>query len=173
MAKQWSSTTLLIYSYEQDNIFAEKKKFFISITILAIISLFTVSYTFAANNGMDNMVNGIRNFVGGAENVVEDAGRGAVDGIRDGMNTIENGANNMGNSIENGTRDMTNMNSNDRMSNNSGYTATRTSATNNTFMGMNATAWTWLIMGIAAIAIIALVWYYSMQLRSSNYDGRD
>ena len=42
------------------------------------------------------------------------------------------------------------------------------------FMGMNATTWTWLIIGIAAIAIIALVWYYSSQLKSSsNYDNRD
>ena len=52
--------------------------------------------------------------------------------------------------------------------NNGDYTATRTSTTQATFMGMNATAWTWLILGIAAIAIVALVWYYSMQLRDAN-----
>ena len=40
-------------------------------------------------------------------------------------------------------------------------------------MGMNATMWTWLIIGIATIAIVALVWYYSMQMRSSNYDDKD
>ena len=71
---------------------------------------------------------------------------------------MEEGANNIGNAM---------------MNNNNDYTATRTSATDNTFMGMNSTAWTWLILGIAAIAIVALVWYYSMQIRSSNYDGRD
>ena len=59
------------------------------------------------------------------------------------------------------------------MKNNGNYNATRTATTANTFMGMNSTAWTWLIIGIAAIAIIALVWYYSMQLRSSDYDNRD
>lgn len=35
-------------------------------------------------------------------------------------------------------------------------------------MGLNATAWTWLILGIAGIAIIAVVWYYSAQLTSEN-----
>ena len=53
------------------------------------------------------------------------------------------------------------------------YTATRTNAEGSTLMGMNATTWTWLIIGIAAIAIVALVWYYSMQMRSSNYDDKD
>ena len=56
------------------------------------------------------------------------------------------------------------------------YSATRTSTTdttNNTFWGMNATAWTWLIIGLAAIAIVALVWYYSMQITSSDYKDRD
>ena len=54
--------------------------------------------------------------------------------------------------------------------------ATRTSTaatTENTFMGMNATAWTWLILGIAAIAIIALVWYYSAQFTSSHHNDQD
>ena len=70
------------------------------------------------------------------------------------QDNIKNAANNIGNAVT-GT------------SNN--YTATRTSA-DNTFMGMNSTAWTWLILGIAAIAIIALVWYYSSQL--NNNDNR-
>ena len=64
---------------------------------------------------------------------------------------------------------------NSKMSTNKNYTATRTSTGTeaNTFMGMTATSWTWLIMGIAAIAIVALVWYYSSQMRSSNYDDRE
>ena len=48
--------------------------------------------------------------------------------------------------------------------NNGSYTATRTAtATNGTLLGMNSTAWTWLILGIATIAIVALVWYYGKQ----------
>ena len=57
---------------------------------------------------------------------------------------------------------------------NNNYTATRTATTEDTtFMGMNSTAWTWLILGISAIAIISLVWYYSAQFTSSNYSDRD
>ena len=45
-----------------------KNKFFIVATLLAILSLFAVSYTFATTNA----VNDVRNAVGGAENVIED-----------------------------------------------------------------------------------------------------
>ena len=40
-------------------------------------------------------------------------------------------------------------------------------------MGMTANAWTWLIIGIAAIAIIAVVWYYSMQFTNTNRHNND
>ena len=65
---------------------------------------------------------------------------------------------NAGNSVSNTVTSMTNN------MDNGDYTATRTSTNaegDATFMGMTATMWTWLIMGIAAIAIVALVWYYS------------
>ena len=62
-----------------------------------------------------------------------------------------------------------NMNNNDN-NNDGNYDATRTSA-DNTAMGMNSTAWTWLILGIAAVAIIALVWYYSMQLNNDRHNN--
>ena len=55
--------------------------------------------------------------------------------------------------------------------NTDGYTATRTTTgTRTTFMGMTSTAWTWLIIGIAAIAIVALVWYYGNQVNHSRND---
>ena len=53
--------------------------------------------------------------------------------------------------------------------NNNNYTVTRTSA-DNTMMGMNSTAWTWIIIGIAAIGIIAIVWYYTSQTNSNHRD---
>ena len=60
--------------------------------------------------------------------------------------------------------------------NNGRYTSTRTStdiATDNTVLGMSSTAWTWLILGIATIAIIAVVWYYSMQFTNNNTRNDD
>ena len=47
------------------------------------------------------------------------------------------------------------------------YNTSRTS-TEGTLMGMSSNGWTWLILGIAAIAIIAVVWYYSMQFTNKN-----
>ena len=35
---------------------------------------------------------------------------------------------------------------------------------------MSSSAWTWIILAIAAIAIIAAVWYYSMQFTNNRHD---
>lgn len=135
-----------------------------------IMAIFSFSFCYA-NNGLQDAADGVRNVVGGAENAVEDAAKNISNASKDATGKMEQGANNMVDNNRN--NNMNNNNRNNNNNNNNNYTATRTSATNNTFMGMNATAWTWLIMGIAGIAIVALVWYYSMQLRSSNYDGKE
>ncbi len=139
------------------------KKLLISVAAL-IIGIFSFT-TCLANDGIGEAVDGVRNVVGGAENAVEDAAKDISNASKDATSKMEQGANNVGNAVKNTTNNV--------MNNDNNYTATRTSTTDNTFMGMNATAWTWLILGIAAIAIVALVWYYSMQLRSNNYDGRE
>ncbi len=147
------------------------KKIGISIAIIiSMIFSFTVCFANDGGNMVQDAANGVRNVVGGAENAVEDAAKGVTDGAKNITNNIEN----VGNKAENKASNMTSSD-NSRMSTNNSYTATRTSTGTeaNTFMGMTATSWTWLIMGIAAIAIIALVWYYSAQMRSSNYDDRD
>lgn len=142
------------------------KKLLISIGIL-IIGIFSFSVCFA-NDSLQEAADGVRNVVGDAENAVEDAARNISNASKDATGKIEQGANNIGNTV------MNNNNSNTTTgSTTNNYTATRTATTGNTFMGMNATAWTWLIIGIAAIAIVALVWYYSMQIRSSDYNGRE
>lgn len=141
-----------------------KKKLYITLFILLAILTFSFSYTFAANNIA--VVDGIRNVVGGAENVMENAGNGIVSGVRNvtsaGQNTMENATGDMGNRTMGG---MT--------TDNNDYTATRTTTrmatdTNTgTFLGMNSTMWTWLIMGIVGVAIIALVWMYAKQNENS------
>ncbi len=152
------------------------KKLLISFAII-VAFIFSVTFSFAAdnNNGFEDAANGVRDIVGGAENAVEDAAKDVSNTSKDATGNLENDANKttgdtMGKDDRNTTTGSTNNNS---MAGN--YTATRTSTTgdNATFMGMNSTAWTWLILGIAAIAIIALVWYYSMQIRTSNYDDKD
>ena len=114
-----------------------------------------------------------------AENAVEGAANGIANGVKGATNSVENKANDLMNDIRsNGDNHNTAKDTNNetRTTTNSmtgNYTATRTNAEGSTLMGMNATTWTWLIIGIAAIAIVALVWYYSMQMRSSNYDDKD
>ena len=140
------------------------RKLLVSIAIL-VDALFSFMVCFANDNKnpVQDAANGVRNVVGNAENTVENAAKDISNTSKNATGNLEKGANNVGTTATNKT--------NDGVRNNN-YTATRT-ATGTTFMGMNGTSWTWLIIGIAAIAIIALVWYYSMQVRSSNYDDRD
>lgn len=133
------------------------KKFFVSVAIiLCAVFSFTVCFATDNGNGLEKATNDVRNFVGGVEDTVENAAK-----------DVSNTSKNVTGDVENG---MT-TNNNDFMGsiddNNGRYSATRTS-TDNTVMGMSSNAWTWLIVGIAAIAIIAVIWYYSMQFTRTN-----
>lgn len=129
-----------------------KKKLFLTLFIAVIILLLSVSYVFANNK----VVEDIRNTVGDTENMVEDAGKGVAQGVRNITNAGENAMENMATDVNN-------------------YTATRTSAdmTTNSFLGMTATTWTWLIMGIVGIAIVALVWIYGKQYANNSYNDNN
>ena len=154
--------------------------------VLAISLIFSFTFCFA-NDEIQKASNSVKNAVGGAENAVEGAARNAGNAIqgvgntiRDGMNnagneirnsaqktgnTIENAGNHMENAMSDNTNNQDNQNNNSDSSND--YTATRTSG-EETFMGMTSNTWSWLILGIAAVAIIGLVWYYSMQLNNNK-----
>lgn len=138
------------------------KKMLVIFAILTI-GIFSFSVCFANNDGsmLQDAANGVRDAVGGAENAIED-------GAKDIANTTKGVTGSAENAMEN--KDNSGMTQNNNRTNNSNYTATRTATTNPTFMGMSSTAWTWLIIGIAGIAIVALVWYYGSQIRTSNDD---
>lgn len=147
-----------------------KKKLFITAILLTIFTFAFISNVFA-NTGMDNAVNGIRNFVGGAENVMEDAGKGVVNGVKDGANAVGNGARDVANGIDNG------MNRDNRATgNNGGYTATRTSADTGAtglFGNVSNDVWTWMVLAIVGIIIVALVMYYAKQNNITTYNHDD
>ena len=138
------------------------KKMLVNFAILTI-GIFSFSVCFANNDGsmLQDAANGVRDAVGGAENAIED-------GAKDIANTTKGVTGSAENAMEN--KDNSGMTQNNNRTNNSNYIATRTATTNSTFMGMSSTAWTWLIIGIAGIAIVALVWYYGSQIRTSNDD---
>ena len=134
------------------------KKFFVSLTVLLCL-VFSFSMCFAANE-LREAVDGARNFVGGVENKVEDAAKDVSNASKDATGSIENG---MNSSIDNKMSSGVTTNNN-----NENYSATRTSNDSTKIMGMTSAGWTWLIIGIAAIAIIAVVWYYSMQFTNNK-----
>ena len=142
-----------------------KRKALIISIIAIIISLFSISYTFAANGKMDNVANGIRNFVGGAENIVEDAGSAVGNTVRDGMNTIGNGAKDVENAGENIVGTATDDNRDDN-----GYTATRTSGTvdGNDGAGASTNMYVWWIVAVTAVGIIVLLWSYFREKSQNN-----
>ena len=135
------------------------KKFFVSLTI-ALVVIFSFSICLANTNesGFEKATNDVRNFVGGVENTAENMASDVSNTSRNMTGGFENTmSGNTGNTFMGMTDD-----------NDGGYTATRTGTDDATVMGMTSTAWTWIILGIAAIAIIAVVWYYSMQFTNNN-----
>lgn len=137
------------------------KKFFVSLAVI-LFAVFSFTVCFATDgNDLETATNDVRNFVGGAENTVENA---ALD--------ISNTSKNVTGGFENGIDKDTNTMGLTRDTNNGKYSTART-ATDNIATGMTSTTWTWLIIGIAAIAIIALIWYYSMQFANNNNHHND
>ena len=131
------------------------RKFLISIAIITSF-IFSFSVCFAAD-GLQKAADDVRNVVGGVENTVENAAMGV-------SNTSKNVTGSMENGLSSGTT---------RNTSNSGYSTTRVSTGDTGIMGMSSNTWTWLILGIAAIAIIAVVWYYSMQFTNNGNNRHD
>ena len=124
--------------------------------ILGFILFFGLAFTFnfcLAANGVNNIMNHMQNAASDTGNAIEGTAKG-----------ISNSSKNATGRVENSMGNMTNR----------GYNATRTATdtTTNNLMGMTDTTWTWLIVGVTAIAIIALIWYYSMQF-TNNRDNDD
>ena len=141
------------------------KKIFAS--ILALTFIFVSSCVFATNELQDSMNksgNTLKNVVDSAGTVLENAGTTITRGVEDVGETLGNGARDITRGVTNGSSSITtDMTRNDNRDNdNGGYTAVRT-ANDGTIMGMSPNTWTWLVLGIAALAIVALVWYYAMQ----------
>ena len=132
------------------------KKILVSLAII-LFTIFSFTICQATDDVMKNATNNIRNFVGGVENTVENA---ALDTSNASKN-ITSGAEKKMNDVRTDSTMGT------------GYNATRTSTDTITVAGMSQNTWTWLILGIIAIAIIAVVWYYSMQFTNTGHKGNN
>ncbi len=143
------------------------KKIIITLAII-LCAIFATTYSFATNeikNGVMDAANDVRNVVGDVENGVENVAKDAAGAIREGTNDVENAGENMTGDVMNQNTNGTTTSNNDNM-NNDGYSATRT-ATDVTG-GMSSTMWTWIILAIVGVAIVALVWFYAMQKNNSH-----
>ena len=144
------------------------KKTFISITLFVAI-LFCSTFVFANNGSLSNAGKAMTN-------VVKDAGTAVRNGTQEIGNDLQRGAQGITGAITDNNNDNNNDQDNrDTLftsdDNNGDYTATRTNATG-TMMGMSPITWTWFTLAIAAILIVALVWYYASQNNKvTNYDN--
>ena len=137
----------------------------ILLTIVTMILLLSICvYSFA----MDNVVNDVRDFVGDTENTVENVAGDAVNGVRDGINAIEGGTENVINDVEDGMEDTENtITGTTTDDDNDGYTASMTSA-DQSVDNLTSNMWTWIVIGVFAIAIALMIWYYVRNKKSSN-----
>ena len=143
------------------------KKIFISIAI-SLVFILASTLCFATENMIDDVSNGVRDVVNGAKDATENV----VDGSKNAINTTEETTGNIAGTISNTSKNITGSMENGMQDGMSNYDAKRLS-TDNTFLGMTNNMWTWLIVGITAIAIIALIWYYSMQYTNNNHYHSD
>ncbi|MBP3254994.1 MAG: hypothetical protein J6M60_00675 [Clostridia bacterium] len=138
--------------------------------VFSVIILFS-TVCFAEEDMMNDTMDSAENTMESAGNFVEDTASGMANGVRNGVNGVANAMGNMGATMMN-TMDMDDEGDN--------YTAERTSTTGytneGTFLGLNSTAWTWIVMGIVGAAVIGLIIYYNTQKdydrnRSRNRDN--
>lgn len=151
------------------------KKILMTISVLCLLIMATLcSHSFAANDGMKNAKNAVMN----AGNAVGDAVVGAKNAVVDGAKNITNGAATLGKDAMNTTKNAGNDAQNiagtvtgSLDNGHSDYTATRTATSSANLLGMSTTTWTWLILGIVGIVIVALVWFYGAQYEHRNYNN--
>lgn len=129
------------------------KKIFMFFAII-ILSL-CCSVCFAAeNNSNVNLGEEITDSI----NKTGDSVRNVTNDV---MNGVNGNARNNNNNYNNG-----NYNRNNNTDNNvftDGYNAVRTSVDDVATGNMSTTTWIWIILAVAAIIIVAMVWYYAVQ----------
>ena len=93
------------------------------------------------------------------ENVTEDVFSGNT------INNVRNGAMNLRDNVANGINNVDNGIVNTTGTNAGNYNTTRTTteATATGFNTMSTTTWMWIILAVAAIIIVAAIWYYATQ----------
>lgn len=133
------------------------KKIMISFAIV-ILSL-CCSVCFAAeNNSNVNLGEEITDSL----DKTGDSVRNVADDVMNGVNGNARN-NNTGNNNNYDTRNDYRNNNNDNNAFTNGYNAVRTSVDDVATGNMSTTTWVWIILAVAAIIIVAMIWYYAVQ----------
>ena len=123
---------------------------------------------------IDKTGNSMKNVVSG--NVIKDTGNmvnNEINMIKDGVNYVEDGMRDTGDNARDGVNNAENTMRNDNNNttgvvgrNDGDYNVTRTSVDQTLNGGINtmtATTWMWIILIVAAVTIMAAIWYYATQ----------
>lgn len=144
------------------------KKIFFSLLLISLL-FFSISFSYAKTNVGNDLMSAGKS-VGNAVKGTADA---AIDGAKDLTNDASNMMKDMTNANGDTESDATNtLATTDGILDNidGDYTAMRTSTTNDSLLGMSEMTWTWLILGIVGVVIVALVWYYGAQYEHRSYN---
>ena len=131
------------------------KKIFVSFAIIVLALCCSVCFA-AENNSNVNLGEEITDSL----DKTGDSIRNVADDVMNGVdgNTRNNRNNNTNN---NGNDNRTGYTDNNAFNN--GYNAVRTSVDDVATGNMSTTTWIWIILAVAAIIIVAMVWYYAVQ----------
>jgi len=141
-----------------------KRKSFILLITIVILSFATTSFASDMGNNVKNTVNGATNaVVDGVQNLAEDV----RSGIATAENAIENGMRDVGNAVMDGANDAMDTTNNVVDGDDNGdanYMTTRTIGEDTSIINNTAaTTWTWIAIAIAGLVIVGLVWYYASE----------
>lgn len=138
------------------------------VILLVVCTICLIATPVFASNMMESAGNAVGGMKNGIENMAEGVGN-AVAPMREGISDMANGVKDGASKIGEDVKDAVNGSENGmERSTGTDYTASRTSANADYSNRRNSTT-VWTVLLIAAIAIIALVWYYGAQ---STTDGR-
>ena len=143
------------------------KKIFISFAIIILSVCTTVCFA-ADNNSNVNLGEEITDSLDKTGDSVRNVADDVMDGVdnitRDNRDDNATNNNNRNENRDNNRADNRNNNEDDNMFT-EGYDAVRTSVDEMTTGTMSTTTWIWIILAVAAIIIVAMVWYYAVQDR--------
>ena len=133
------------------------KKLALSLAIV-ILSFCCGITCLAAENNNDSNVNLGREVTDSLDKAGSSV-QNVADDVMDGTRNAVNGAANVMDNMTRGNTNQYNANGGNR----EGYNAVRTSVDEVTTGNMSTTTWIWIILAVAAIVIVAMVWYYAVK----------